>query len=184
MPRAVRDPHGEGAPENALGDHGKQLFWAGAVQGITELVDRERCKDEWWTEVSDEVRHGRLSDKNHKYLHGLPVEGCTLSEEERLSRKRVIDGSNDPRLQEAKFKEAMAVVANNDARYQINKDRAKNYSQASGAPLYWSVAHDEATSAALQADPYDKDAKIRWPGARTCSIQPCNLNGCRFGKRD
>ena len=39
----------------------------------------------------------------------------------------------------ARFKEAMAVVANNDARYQINKDRAKNYSQASGAPLYWSV---------------------------------------------
>ena len=61
------------------------------------------------------MRHGRLSDKNHKYLHGLPVEGCTLSEEERLSRKRVIDGPNDPRLQEARFKEAMAVVANNDA---------------------------------------------------------------------
>lgn len=175
VPRAVRDPHGEGAPENALGDHGKQLFWAGAVQGITELVDRERCKDEWWTEVSDEVRHGRLSDKNHKYLHGLSVEGCTLSEEERLSRKRVIDGPNDPRLQEARFKEAMAVVANNDARYQINKDRAKNYSQASGAPLYWSVAHDEATSAALQADPCDRDAKIRRPGPRTCSIQPCNF---------
>ena len=57
------------------------------MQGITELVDRERCKDEWWTEVSDEVRHGCISGKNHKYLHGLPVEGSTLSEEEPLSRK-------------------------------------------------------------------------------------------------
>ena len=162
VPRAIRDPTGERAPENALGDHGKQIFWTGAVQGITELVDRERCKDEWWTEVSDEIRHGCLSDKNHKYLHGERVEGCTLSEAERRSRKRVIDGPDDPRLQEAKFKEAMVVVANNDARYQVNKDRAKNYSQASGAPLYWSVARDEATSAALQADPCDKDAKIRW----------------------
>ena len=84
-----------------------------------------------------------------------------MSEEERASRRRVIISLDDPRLQEAKFKEAVVVVANNDARYQINKDRAKQYSQAAGAPLYWSVARDEATSAALQADPCDKDAKIR-----------------------
>ena len=161
VPRSIRDPHGDKEPENALGDYGKQLFWAGAVQGLTELVDSERCKDEWWTEVSDEVRHGRLSDKNHKYLHGERVEGCTLSEAERRSRQRVIRSPDDPRLQEERFKEAMVVVANNDARYQINKDRAKHYSQAADTPLYWSVARDVASSAALQADPCDKDAKIR-----------------------
>ena len=149
VPRSIRDPHRDKEPENALGDYGKQLFWAGAVQGLTELVDRERCKDEWWTEVSDEVRHGRLSDKNHKYLHGERVEGCTLSEAERRSRQRVIRSPDDPRLQEERFKEAMVVVANNDARYQINKDRAKHYSQAADTPLYWSVARDVASSAAL-----------------------------------
>jgi hypothetical protein len=160
VPRSARDPNGEKAPENAMGDYGKQLMWHD-VQGVTELVDRERCKDDWWNEVVDELRAGQLSDKNYKYLHGYPVEGCKLSEEERLSRRRVITSPDDPRLQEPKFKEAMAVVANNDARYQINKDRAKRYSQAADAPLYWSVARDEATSAALQADPCDKDAKIR-----------------------
>lgn len=160
VPRSVRDPRGEKKPEHAMGDYGKQLLWVD-VQGVTELVEKERCKDAWWNEVCDQLRHGWLSEKNWRYLHGLPVEGCTLSEEERASRRRVIISLNDPRLQEAKFKEAVVVVANNDARYQINKDRAKQYSQAAGAPLYWSVARDEATSAALQADPCDKDAKIR-----------------------
>ena len=104
------------------------------------------------------------------------MEGCTLSEEERRSRQRVISSPDDPRLQESKFKEAMTVVANNDARYQINKDRAKQYSQASGAPLYWSVARDEATSAALQADPCDKEAKIRRRGGLT--QHPHSMGAC------
>ena len=161
VPRVFRDPHGDKAPENVLADSGKQLFWNGAVQGVTELVDRERCKDEWWNEVVDELRAGQLSERNWRYLHGYPVEGCTLSEEERASRRRVITCLDDPRLQESKFKEAMVVVANNDARYQINKDRAKRYSQAANAPLSWSVAKDQASSAALQTEACDQDAKIR-----------------------
>ena len=55
----------------------------------------------------------------------------------------------------------MVVVANNDARYQINKDRAKRYSQAADAELFWSVAQDQASSAALQAEDCSRDAKIR-----------------------
>ena len=79
--------------------------------------------------------------------------------EERVSRQRVITFADDPRLQESRFKEA-AIVANNDARYQINKDRAKYYSRASGAPLRWAAAVDTATEA-LQAELCDKEAKIR-----------------------
>ena len=161
VPRAFKDPYGEKAPENALGDAGKQLFWGGAVQGVTELQERERCKDEWWNEVVDELRAGQLSDDNWRYLHGYPVEGCTLSEEERQSRRRVVTSPADPRLQEPKFRDAMVVVANNDARYQINKDRARRYSQAAGAELFWSVAQDQASSAALQADDCSREAKIR-----------------------
>jgi hypothetical protein len=161
VPRAFKDPYGEKGPENALGDAGKQLFWGGAVQGVTELLQRERCKDEWWNQVVDELRAGQLSDDNWRYLHGRPVEGCTLSEEERLSRRRVITSPDDPRLQEPKFRDAMVVVANNDARYQINKDRAKRYSQAANAELFWSVAQDQASSAALQAEDCSRDAKIR-----------------------
>ena len=53
----------------------------------------------------EELRRVALSEANWAYLHGLPVEGCTLSAKERASRKRVIDSPMDPRLQEAKFRE-------------------------------------------------------------------------------
>ena len=40
---------------------------------MTELVDAERCDDEWLREVQEEMRHGRLSEDTHAFLHGLPT---------------------------------------------------------------------------------------------------------------
>ncbi|CAJ1461451.1 unnamed protein product, partial [Effrenium voratum] len=108
-------------------------------------------------EVVDELRRGELSEQNWRYLHGKPVEGCRLTAAERESRRRVVDGPGDPRLSEEKFRWAAAVVANNDAKYQINKDRAEDYSRAAGLPLRWSVALD-----APSAEECDKAARIRW----------------------
>ena len=161
VPRTLQDPNCERKPEDAFADLGKRLLWSGAVQGVTELEERERCKDQWWNQVVDEMRAGCLSETTHKYLHGDPVPGCTLSEEEKASRRRVIASMDDPRLKEDRFKEAVAIVANNDARYQINKDRARRYSKAAATPLYWATANDNASSAALQAEICDKQAKIR-----------------------
>ena len=132
------------------------------MQGVTELVERERCKDPWWNEVVDQLREGRLSDSNWRYLHGKPVDGCRLSEEERASRRRLIASPEDPRLREKRFVEATVIVANNDARYQINKDRAEAYSRAAATPLVLSVAQDVASGKALQTEACDKSAKIRW----------------------
>ena len=146
---------------DALAEQGRMLLWGGVTQGVTELVERERCKDEWWNEVVDQLRAVRLSKKNWQYLHGIKPEGCTLSEEERLSRRRVLTSFDDERMQEEKFREAPVIVANNDARYQINKDRARSYSMASGSPLRWAVASDRATTPALQVEACDKEAKIR-----------------------
>ena len=57
--------------------HGQALFWSeakdGGFQGMTELVQCERCDDEWLTEVQEELRHGKLSENNHKFLHGEPT---------------------------------------------------------------------------------------------------------------
>ena len=53
-------------------------------------------------------------------------------------------------------------MANNDARYQINKDKARAYSKESGAPLRWSVAKDMAEAKALQAEDCSKEAKRKW----------------------
>ncbi|CAJ1386816.1 unnamed protein product, partial [Effrenium voratum] len=145
-----------------LADYGRERFWGGAVQGVTELEERERCKDGWWNAVVDELRAGPLSERNWKYLHGLPVEGCALSDEERASRRRVVAGHSDPRLQEAKFKQAPVIVANTDAKFQINKDRALRYSKESGAPLRWAAAADRPGLAILQTQACDKAARVRW----------------------
>ena len=108
---------------------------------------------------------GALSDDNINYLHGKPVEGCQLSAEERASRRRVITGPDDPRLRLPRFQEAPLIVANNDAKYQVNKLRAKKYARDAGAQLRWSPAKDVASSEALQAQVCNKDCKIKCLGA-------------------
>ena len=54
LPAALRAP-GKAltgtTTSDPLIDHGQRLFWEGQVQGVTELVERERCKDDWWNEA-------------------------------------------------------------------------------------------------------------------------------------
>ncbi|CAJ1385553.1 unnamed protein product, partial [Effrenium voratum] len=123
------------AEPDLLADYGRNLVWGGALQGVT---------------VVDELRRGELSEENWRYLHGKPVEGCRLTAAERESRRRVIAGW------------AAVIVANNDAKYQINKDRAEDYSRAAESPLRWSVALDAPSAEVLQTQECDKAARIRW----------------------
>ena len=160
VPHSLRGQTNEAS--DPMVEHGRELFWLGGVQGVTELEERQRCKDPWWNEVVDELRNGRLSERNWRYLHGMPVEGCTLSAEEQVSRCRVVTSCYDSRLQLPKFKDAVVIVANNDARYQINKDRAEAYGRESGAVVRWAIARDQASSAALQTKPCDKRTKMQW----------------------
>jgi len=160
VPHSLRGRTDEAA--DPMVEHGRELFWLQGVQGVTELEERQRCKDPWWNEFNDELRDGRLSDRNWRYVHGMGVEGCTLSAEERASRCRVVTSCADPRLQLPKFKDAVVIVANNDARYQINKDRAEAYGRESGAVVRWAIACDRASSAALQTKPCDKRTKMQW----------------------
>ena len=45
---------------------GRSLIWNGPVAGVTELWRKERCKDEWWNEVVDELRQGPLRGNTPK----------------------------------------------------------------------------------------------------------------------
>ncbi len=151
------------APDG-MAEQGRLLLWE-EIEGVVELTQRERCKDPWWNHVTDELRAGNLSEENHNYLCGKPVKGCQLSAEERASRRRVITGPDDERLKAPKFQEAEVVVANNDAKYQINKDRAKKYARDAGAQLRWAIAKDVAGVEVLQAQLCDKDRKIKSLGS-------------------
>ena len=116
--------------------------------------------------MCDELRAGTLSETNYQYLHGEPVAGCTLSEEERAARRRLITGPDDERLQLDKFKEAPVIVANNDAKCEINKHRAKHFARNAGVPV-------------LQVEACEKDTKIRNLGfMHRNPRKPCNALNC------
>merc|ERR1711994_1036769 len=51
-------------------------MWGGeecGIQGVIELSQVERCKDGWFGEVQQQVRHGCLSEDNWNFLHGRPT---------------------------------------------------------------------------------------------------------------
>ena len=173
VPSSRRPPRLSAAADaepDLLADYGRNLLWGGALQGVTELEERERCKDDWWNEVVDELRRGELSEENWRYLHGKPVEGRRLTAAERESRRRVIAGPGDPRLGDEKFRWAAAIVANNDAKYQINKDRAEDYSRAAESPLRWSVALDAPSAEVLQTQARgEREKKFRARGELPCA---------------
>ncbi|CAJ1357717.1 unnamed protein product, partial [Effrenium voratum] len=65
VPSSRRPPRLSAAADaepDLLADYGRDLVWGGALQGVTELEERERCKDAWWNEVVDELRRGELSE--------------------------------------------------------------------------------------------------------------------------
>ena len=57
---------------------GQQLVWAssaqGGLQGVTELVRCERTQDVWLQDLQAELRVGHLSEDNHAFLHGRPIQ--------------------------------------------------------------------------------------------------------------
>ena len=63
-----------GARQQLLVAQGQELVWGPpelGLQGMTELVECERTKDEWLQEVQEEFRYSQLSTDNHAFLHGI-----------------------------------------------------------------------------------------------------------------
>ena len=52
------------------------MFWkrnVDSLQGMHELTQQMRCKDQWWRCVLDEDRHGQESWETYCFIHGLPT---------------------------------------------------------------------------------------------------------------
>jgi hypothetical protein len=127
---------------NPVIQHGLDLFWT-ETTAVLELTQQQRCDDPWWMTVLDEMRHGRMTETNHAFLHGertvvpgawlstkqsvdpqvcsigcvLATSECIQCKNERTRRCRVyqsgIAGTRDSRLHSKKFRHAVSVVANN-----------------------------------------------------------------------
>ena len=57
---------------------GRSLIWHGAVAGVTELWQKERCKDEWWNEVVDELRQGARSRRKEASLNPKKTDATNM----------------------------------------------------------------------------------------------------------
>ena len=55
--------------------HGRNLLWHSMNQFI-KLTEQQRCVDVFWWQVQTELRHGKLCNVNHQFLHGLPTTHC------------------------------------------------------------------------------------------------------------
>ena len=113
-----------------FGDDGE-----GSVQGVTELTECARAEDPWLLQVQNEMRDGNLSKDAWNFLHGrhTTVPGsfvdnrltcnnpscfvtwrtqkreCSICEQERRSKHRVMNLENDDRRLASKFLVAPAI---------------------------------------------------------------------------
>ena len=159
-------------------DEALELLWS-SVNAFVELNIQERCPDTWYMSVQQECRVGNLSATNHQFLHGMPtgvpgswvqstgcascelgctdeVDECETCVAERFRRCRVFNSGimegRDTRMQEPEFKQAVAIVANNDLKDEICKRGMAQYARDTGQPLVWSYAVDKVLQTELMDD--------------------------------
>ena len=70
--------------------------------------------------------------------------------------------NNDKRMNEPKFKKAIAIVANNDLKYEIYKVRAAAHARETKQRIVWSPATDYAMVECLSTDPALMKKKEEW----------------------
>ncbi|CAJ1375402.1 unnamed protein product [Effrenium voratum] len=159
------------------------------LRGVTEMQTPQRCRDAWWLDLLEQCRFGRLSEENHKFLHGLPTDvpgsfvngqvlcgkrecaalcgtacleqECTACQLERKRRRLVASGPTDGRFT-GKFKDAPLIVANNDVKHEANKIRAQDYARQTDQAVRWCASQDRADCAALATDPDLRKRKLAW----------------------
>ena len=78
---------------------------------------------------------------------------CGVCRASRRQRKRVATEADDARFREAKFVDAPAIFPNNDIKYDVNKQRARQYAQEHRLGVTWSQAKDKPLPKILQERP-------------------------------
>eukprot|EP00971_Amphidinium_carterae_P274531 5447697-Amphidinium_carterae.1 len=94
--------------------------------------------------------------------------GCRSRDAGSVKQRKRLDAvpSEELTIQEARFRTGTVIVANNISRCQINKDRAKQYTEQADTPLRWSVVRDVPTLKVLQ----NQDCNAQVKGGVLASI--------------
>ena len=92
----------------------------------------------------------------------MACQECSTCQEERKSRARVASGPDDPRFSEEKFEAAPCVFANNDVKYDTNKQRALHFAGRRGAAIVYAIAKDTPSGDASLQRPGLAADKLKW----------------------
>jgi len=87
---------------------------------------------------------------------------CKFCTQERASKRLVLSHSNDQRLEQPNFRNAPAIFANNDIKYDTNKQRARKYAQLEKKCITYSFAKDTPSTQALRLRPDLPAQKMQW----------------------
>ena len=86
---------------------------------------------------------------------------CDICRRERASKRLVADGPQDPRFYK-ELSEATALFPTNGVKCHVNRVRAEAWARAHARHIYYAVAHDRISSAALHAKPDVASEKLQW----------------------
>ena len=89
-------------------------------------------------------------------------ERCGICYEARAQRKRVATEPSDARFAEQRFVDAPAIFPNNDIKYDVNKQRARQYAAAHRLGVAWVQAQDRPLPKTLQERPDLVLQKTAW----------------------
>ena len=87
---------------------------------------------------------------------------CRVCADSRQQRQRVANDAADVRFTENKFVDAPAIFPNNDIKYDVNKQRARQYAAAHGLGVTWVQAQDKPLPKTLQERPDVVLQKMAW----------------------
>ena len=117
---------------------------------ILHLLVQDLPRD--WAEM-------RVRGENWETMQAMECGTCST---EISSKHRVAVGPSDPDFYKAKFMQARMIVANNDAKYDINKGRANHFGEHMKECPTWCQAEDTPTQQALILSPGLPAKKMQW----------------------
>jgi len=87
---------------------------------------------------------------------------CVECQEERRKRVLVATARRDEPFKQERFRRAAVIFPNNNVKYDVNKQRAKEYAAETGQGITWACAHDSPCQRVIRGRRHLKEDKRRW----------------------
>ena len=99
------------------------------------------------------------AEQTKEYIKTYECEECR---EERSRRILVATARKDEPFKQERFRRATVIFPNNSVKYDVNKQRAKEFAAETGQGITWACAHDSPCQRVIQGRRHLKKDKRRW----------------------